>query len=110
VNPDGQDTSRQLNKDDVPTLQQDLQFIERQIKEITIEVEHAKRQEAYLNQANGKLFSCMFHGTHSMLIFCIELTQSRLEWFSYLSMAVLLGTAIWQIWYLRSFFSAKKLL
>ncbi len=55
VNPDGQDTSRQVNKDEVPTLQQDLQFIERQIKEITIEVEHAKRQEAYLNQANGNL-------------------------------------------------------
>lgn len=54
MDPEGHDTSRQLNKDDVPTLQQDLQSIERQIKEITIEIEHAKRQEAYLNQANGK--------------------------------------------------------
>jgi len=52
---DGKDNSRQLNKDDVPTLQSDLQLIERQIREISEEIEHAKRQEAYLIKANGKI-------------------------------------------------------
>lgn len=51
---DGKDLSRQLSKDDVPSLQSELQSIERKIKEISLEIDHAKRQEAFLNEANGK--------------------------------------------------------
>jgi hypothetical protein len=88
---DGKDLSRQVSKDDVPSLQTELLSIDRKIKEITADIEHAKRQEANLNQAN-------------------ELTNSRIMMFSYLSIAVLVGTSLWQIIYLRTFFASKKLL
>jgi p24 family protein delta-1 len=80
-----------LNKDEVPQLVKSVQLIESKIKEINIEIEHAKLQEAALNKAG-------------------EDTASRLEMFSWLSIVVLLGTAIWQIIYLRTFFTSKKLL
>jgi tetrahydromethanopterin S-methyltransferase subunit B len=51
---DGKDLSRVVSKEDVPSLINDLQAIDRKIKEISTEIEHAKRQEAYLNKANGK--------------------------------------------------------
>eukprot|EP01033_Poteriospumella_lacustris_P008837 gene8837-6364_t len=88
---DGKDLSRQLSKDDVPSLQSELQSIERKIKEISLEIDHAKRQETFLNEAN-------------------ETTNSRLQWFSLLSIVVLLGTSAWQVIYLRRFFASKKLL
>jgi hypothetical protein len=88
---DGKDLSRQVSKDEVPTLQAELQAIERKIKEISLEIDHAKRQEAALNDAN-------------------EVTNSRLQWFSVLSIMVLVGTSGWQIFYLRQFFASKKLL
>lgn len=53
VNEDGKDNSRQVSKDDVPTIQTELQEIERKIKEVSLEIEHARRQEASLNKANG---------------------------------------------------------
>ena len=88
---EGKDTSRQVNKDEVPSLQNDLQLIERKIKEVSAEIEHAKRQEAYLNKVN-------------------EMTSERIQWFSLLSIVVLVGTSLWQVYYLRQFFTAKKLL
>jgi hypothetical protein len=51
---DGKDMSRVVSKEDVPTLQNDLLAIERKIKEISSEIDHAKRQETYLNKANGE--------------------------------------------------------
>lgn len=60
LTPEGIDKSRTLSKDDVPTLQSELLVIERQIKEISVEIDHARRQEAYLNQANGN-FTLSIH-------------------------------------------------
>eukprot|EP01039_Chlorochromonas_danica_P011253 gene11252-12552_t len=85
------DASRQVNKEEVPQLIKAVQLIESKVKEISIEIDHARLQEAALNAAG-------------------ELTSSRLEWFSLLSILILLGTATWQILYLRSFFTSKKLL
>jgi hypothetical protein len=84
-------SSRQVNKEEVPQLLKSVQLIESKVKEISLEVEHARRQEAALNIAG-------------------EATNSRLEMFSALSIWVLLGTAIWQVVYLRAFFASKKLL
>lgn len=39
-----------------------------------------------------------------------ESTNSRVLWFSIFSMAVLLGLALWQVFYLKRFFKAKKLI
>ncbi len=45
-----------MSKDEVPSLLTDLQSIDMKIREISSEIEHAKRQEAFLNKANGKFF------------------------------------------------------
>lgn len=64
---DGKDLSRQVSKDEVPTLQAELQSIERKIKEISLEIDHAKRQEAALNDANGMVFRIMIFADSSHL-------------------------------------------
>ena len=43
--------------------------------------------------------------------YCIvEATTRSVQWFSFLSIVILLATAFWQIVYLRTFFASKKLL
>ncbi|RYH29274.1 emp24/gp25L/p24 family protein [archaeon] len=84
-------SSRTVNRDEVPTLVRSVQMIESKVKDIILEIEHAKKQEAMLNAAG-------------------EVTTNRLKLFSVMSMAVLLGMAVWQVCYLRSFFTSKKLL
>ena len=54
-------------------------------------IDFARRQESLLREAG-------------------ERTSTRIQWFSILSIAVLLVTSIWQIIYLRRFFTSKKLL
>ncbi len=55
VTADGKDLSHVVSKDEVPSLLTDLQSIDMKIREISSEIEHAKRQEAFLNTANGKI-------------------------------------------------------
>eukprot|EP01036_Dinobryon_divergens_P029963 gene29963-39139_t len=88
---DGEDLSRKVGKDDIPTLDSQLQFIEKSIKDISKVIEHAKAQEMSMKDT-------------------VEMTSSRIQWFSILSIVILLGTSIWQIVYLRGFFASKKLL
>jgi hypothetical protein len=49
----------------------------------------------------------MIH-THTLSL--ADSTNSRITWFSYLSMFVLLSSAVWQLIYLRNFFNSKKML
>lgn len=56
-----------------------------------MEIEHARMQEVFLKAAG-------------------EQTSSRIQWFSVMSIAILLVTALVQIIYLRRFFASKKLL
>lgn len=39
-----------------------------------------------------------------------EATNSRVAWFSLGSLLICIGLAVWQLWYLRRFFTRKKLL
>lgn len=39
-----------------------------------------------------------------------EVTNGRVAWFSILSLAVCIGSAVWQLFYLKKFFMRKKLL
>ena len=39
-----------------------------------------------------------------------EVTNSRVAWFSILSLGVCVASAGWQLWYLRRFFKRRKLL
>jgi hypothetical protein len=85
------DSSRKVKEDELPTLERQLLEVQTKIDEISKEIEHTRKQEMSLKEAG-------------------ETISSRIQWFSALSIIVLLSTSIWQIIYLRNFFSSKKLL
>ena len=80
-----------MKDDEIPILEKQLILIQDKINEISDEIEHNRKQEATLKEAG-------------------ETIAERIQWFSVLSIVVLLATSVWQIIYLRNFFSSKKLL
>ena len=85
------DPSKKVAADELPQLEVQLKLAEDALNEISNEIDFARRQESLLREAG-------------------ERTSTRIQWFSILSIAVLLVTSIWQIIYLRRFFTSKKLL
>lgn len=85
------DPSKKVAADELPQLEVQLKLAEDALNEISNEIDFARRQESLLREAG-------------------ERTSTRIQWFSILSIAVLLVTSIWQIVYLRRFFTSKKLL
>ena len=43
-------------------------------------------------------------------IYGAEDTNERVAWFSITSLGVCIASALWQLWYLKKFFTKKKLL
>eukprot|EP00602_Paraphysomonas_sp_CaronLab_P002540 CAMPEP_0185018392 /NCGR_PEP_ID=MMETSP1103-20130426/1131_1 /TAXON_ID=36769 /ORGANISM="Paraphysomonas bandaiensis, Strain Caron Lab Isolate" /LENGTH=183 /DNA_ID=CAMNT_0027548189 /DNA_START=109 /DNA_END=660 /DNA_ORIENTATION=- len=86
----GVERSKKIDKN-IPSVERKLLSAELLLQDISHEIDFAKRQE-------------------SALMDVIDATNARIAWFSYLSMFVLLGTAAWQLIYLRNFFTSKKLL
>ena len=84
-------TASRVEKGDISMLEANLKQAEETLESISDEIEFAKKQEKALKEA----------GT---------LANTRIEIFSYFSMAVLLLTSAYQLFYLRSFFRSKKLL
>lgn len=87
----GADPSKKVGKDEIPSLESQLKAAEDSLSEIVKEIDFARRQEVLLRTAG-------------------ETTSSRIEWFGYLSIIVLIVVSLWQILYLRNFFASKKLL
>ncbi len=81
--------STTLEEGDVPVAETKLQFAEETLHAIHKEIEYAKAQELSLRESS-------------------EAVNERIQWFSLASMAILVVTSLWQLLYLRSFFSAKK--
>ena len=84
-------SSSKIEKDEVPVAEAKLQLAEDTLHVIQKEIEYAKLQETALKDSS-------------------EAVSDRIHYFSMLSMAVLVVTSIWQLVYLRSFFTSKKLL
>ncbi len=84
-------TASRVEKGDISMLEANLKQAEETLESISDEIEFAKKQEQALKEAG-------------------ELANTRIEMFSYFSMAVLLVTSVYQLLYLRSFFRSKKLL
>jgi len=82
---------RKVGKDDMSTLSSQLDLLGGRIKDISREIDHARRQEIAMKEAG-------------------EFTTWSVQWFSILSIVILLATSLWQIIYLRTFFASKKLL
>lgn len=89
--PGALESVRKVGKDDIPSLEQHLKAAETSLNDISREIEFARQQELSLKEAQ-------------------DTTSARIEWFGILSMAILLGTSLYQMLYLRSFFASKKLL
>lgn len=64
---------------------------EDKLQDISLEMDKSREREAHLRETS-------------------ESTARRIEWFSILSITVLLTISAWQIFYLKSFFRSKKLL
>eukprot|EP01032_Pedospumella_encystans_P016273 gene16273-18571_t len=82
---------RKVGKDDMSTLSAQLDVLSERIRDISREIEHARKQEIDMKQAG-------------------EATTWSVQWFSIMSIVILLATSLWQIIYLRTFFVSKKLL
>lgn len=72
-------------------LEEMLQDAQESLLQISNEIDFARRQENKLLVASASM-------------------ESRLQWFGWLSMVILMFTSLWQIVYLRHFFASKKLL
>lgn len=80
-----------LGKHDIPQLELQLISAESLLTEISKEIDFARRQENILKEAGDAM-------------------TSRIQRFGTLSICILLLTSLWQLIYLRRFFSSKKLL
>jgi len=89
--PGSLESVRKVTKGDIPSLEQHLKTAEMSMNDISKEIEFARQQELSLKEAQ-------------------DVTTERIQWFGILSMAILLGTSLYQLLYLRSFFASKKLL
>jgi len=86
--------------------------------EVSKEIDFAKRQEALLRLTGGSwthiYIRIRFYYIDllftRLLTVSSESTNSRIQWFSILSILILLTASLWQILYLRHFFASKKLL
>jgi len=85
------ESARKVGKEQLPSLQLQLKSAEDSLMEVSREIDFARRQEALLREAG-------------------ERTASRIQWFGILSISILLITSLWQLVYLRHFFSSKKLI
>jgi hypothetical protein len=89
--PGGLESVRKVGKDDIPYLEQHLKAAETSMNDISREIEFARQQELSLKETQ-------------------DTTAARIQWFGILSMAILMGTSLYQLIYLRRFFASKKLL
>lgn len=83
--------SKKVAKEELPALEEMLKNAEDTLGQISKEIDFSRRQEVLLLASGAKL-------------------GSQIQWFGYLSIAILVITSLWQIIYLRHFFTSKKLL
>lgn len=72
-------------------IEQDLKYLLSSLQTVVDEMEYLKEREVRMRDTN-------------------ESTNERIKWFSLFSIAVLVSSGVWQLFYLRSFFQAKKLM
>jgi hypothetical protein len=78
-------------KETLKPIEAELQILEKNLAEIVSTMDYMKRREQSMRDTN-------------------ESTNSRVQWFSLLSVGTLISSGLWQIFYLRQFFKSKKLM
>lgn len=78
-------------KEHLDQLGIEMRKLEGQIREIYAEMLQLQQREQEMRDLN-------------------EITNTRVAWYSIVSLAVCVGATVWQLWYLKKFFQRKKLL
>jgi len=87
----GNSELKKTDKYEYSALEEMLQDAQESLSQISKEIDFARRQETLLLEAGNSM-------------------ESRIQVFGWLSMIILLTTSLWQLVYLRHFFTSKKLL
>lgn len=118
------DASKQsTTKDKLKPIEKDLRHLEKVMQGIVDEMEYLKAREVAMRDTNGRSVALVMLLRQRVSIVCNvnciftlisctpkESTNARVKWFSLLSLSTLVGSGLWQVWYLRRFFHQKKLL
>lgn len=75
-----------------------LMPVERELRKMEDAVDEIHREMLYMREREAAMRSTN------------ESTNSRVLWFSFLSIGVLLAMGVWQVMYLKKFFKSKKLI
>ncbi|KAF9428606.1 vesicle coat component [Podila epigama] len=85
------DWVKQAEKEKLKPMEMELRKLEGMVKEILDNMEHLQSREEKMRNTN-------------------ESTNARVQWFSTLSMVILVTLGVWQIFYLKRFFRKKRLI
>ncbi|CEG35877.1 transmembrane emp24 domain-containing protein 10-like [Plasmopara halstedii] len=88
---EAKDYTEVAKREHLMPVEKELRKMEDTVEEIHREMLYMREREATMRNTN-------------------ESTNSRVLWFSFFSIAVLLGMGIWQVMYLKKFFKSKKLI
>ncbi|TPX32900.1 hypothetical protein SmJEL517_g04042 [Synchytrium microbalum] len=88
---DAVDYSEIAKQEKLKPMEIELRKLESEMDRIVSEMEFLKEREAAMRDTN-------------------ESTNERVKYFSLLSITTLISVGVWQIWHLRQFFAAKKLI
>ncbi|TPX41810.1 hypothetical protein SeMB42_g05273 [Synchytrium endobioticum] len=88
---DAADYTEMARQEKLRPIEIELRRLEVDMDDIVKEMEYLKDREAKMRDTN-------------------ESTNERVKYFSLLSIGTLISVGVWQIWHLRKFFSAKKLI
>lgn len=88
---EAKDYSEVAKREHLMPVEKELRKMEDTVDEIHREMLYMREREAAMRNTN-------------------ESTNSRVLWFSFFSIVVLLGMGVWQVLYLKKFFKSKKLI
>lgn len=88
---EAKDYTEVAKREHLMPVEKELRKMEDTVDEIHREMLYMREREAAMRNTN-------------------ESTNSRVLWFSFLSIVVLLGMGVWQVLYLKKFFKSKKLI
>jgi hypothetical protein len=88
---EAKDYAEVAKREHLMPVEKELRKMEDTVDEIHREMLYMREREAAMRNTN-------------------ESTNSRVLWFSFLSIVVLLGMGVWQVLYLKKFFKSKKLI
>ncbi|KAJ8575896.1 hypothetical protein ON010_g3320 [Phytophthora cinnamomi] len=88
---EAKDYTEVAKREHLMPVEKELRKMEDTVDEIHREMLYMREREATMRNTN-------------------ESTNSRVLWFSFFSIVVLLGMGVWQVMYLKKFFKSKKLI